>query len=131
MSARFLDTNVLVYFASDEPAKANIAERLLAERPTISAQVLNELTDVSRRKLGFTWPEIEELLEIVLKLATVIPLTTEINHAARALAARYRLSFYDALIMAAADAAGCDELLTEDLHHSQRIGDLTITNPFR
>lgn len=131
MSAKFLDTNILVYFASGEATKAEIAERLLAERPIVSAQVLNELVDVSRRKLRFSWDEIEELMTVVLTLTKAVPLTVETNTSARAIAARYHLPFYDALIVAAAIEGGCAVLITEDFHHGQRIGNLTITNPFR
>jgi predicted nucleic acid-binding protein len=46
------------------------------------------------------------------------------------LRARWQLSFYDALIVAAALMAGCQRLLTEDLQHGQQIATLTIENPF-
>ena len=44
---------------------------------------------------------------------------------------RYQFRFYDALIVAAALAAGCTRLYSEDLQHGQRIEGLTIVNPFR
>ena len=43
---------------------------------------------------------------------------------------RYRFSFYDSLIVAAALEAGCKTLYTEDLKHGQRIEGVTVTNPF-
>jgi predicted nucleic acid-binding protein len=46
------------------------------------------------------------------------------------LQSRYRLSWYDSLIVAAAIQAQCKLLLTEDLQHGQRFGDLRIENPF-
>jgi predicted nucleic acid-binding protein len=41
-----------------------------------------------------------------------------------------QLSYWDALIVAAAERGGCDRLLTEDLQHGQRLGALTVVNPF-
>ena len=51
MAASFLDTNVLVYLASEDAAKANQAEAVLAAGGVISVQVLNELANVARRKM--------------------------------------------------------------------------------
>jgi predicted nucleic acid-binding protein len=44
---------------------------------------------------------------------------------------RYKLGWYDSLIVAAAIEAECDVLYTEDLNHGQRFGDLVVTDPFR
>jgi predicted nucleic acid-binding protein len=66
-------------------------------------------------------------------LTTVDPplaLTLDLHTAARALAEDHRLSFYDALIVAAALEAGCDTLFSEDLQHGRTIGGLAILNPF-
>jgi predicted nucleic acid-binding protein len=43
---------------------------------------------------------------------------------------RYHLSFWDALIVTAAEKGGAEELLTEDLSHGQRLSSLIISNPF-
>jgi predicted nucleic acid-binding protein len=43
---------------------------------------------------------------------------------------RWRFSFYDSLVVAAALRAGCDVLYSEDLRHHQQVGKLTIVNPF-
>lgn len=60
-----------------------------------------------------------------------MPLTIALNFEARGIAERYQLSFYDALIVAAALAAGCDTLFSEDMHDGLVIeGRLTIRNPF-
>ncbi|MHB8886529.1 MAG: PIN domain-containing protein, partial [Methylovirgula sp.] len=60
MSA-FFDTNVLIYAVSDDPRRAN-ADRILREGGAISVQVLNEFTNVCRKKLRLDWPRIEEAL---------------------------------------------------------------------
>jgi predicted nucleic acid-binding protein len=131
MSADFLDSNILIYLVSDHEAKAATVENLLADDPIVSAQVLNEVTNVLRGKLRFTWAEIDRFVEGVLLVTTVLPLTVETNRLARELAERYGFSWYDALIVASALEGNCSRLITEDMHHGQKIGDLTITNPFR
>jgi predicted nucleic acid-binding protein len=59
------------------------------------------------------------------------PLTTAIHARAVVLARDHDLSFYDALIVAAALDAGCGVLCSEDLQHGQKFGTLRIENPFR
>ena len=58
------------------------------------------------------------------------PLDVEIHSNAVSLARSHGFSFYDALIVASALAAGCETLLTEDLQAGQRVDGLTIVNPF-
>jgi predicted nucleic acid-binding protein len=60
----------------------------------------------------------------------VLDLSVATHEAAIALARDHRLSFYDALIVAAAQEAGCDTLYTEDMQHGRALGGLTIVNPF-
>jgi predicted nucleic acid-binding protein len=128
----FLDTNILIYaFSSDDP-RSLPAEELLAAGGTISVQVINEFTNVMRRKLGRTWPDIEAAIAVVFELlGKPLPLTSETHAGAVTIARDHGLSFYDALIVAAAIQAKCTRLLTEDMHHGQKFGDLTIINPFR
>ena len=57
--------------------------------------------------------------------------STELYHRALAIRARWRYGFYDSLVIAAALAAGCTRLLSEDLQHGQQIESLTIVDPFR
>jgi len=54
MPGSFFDTNVLLYVASGDPAKADRAEELVHAGGTISVQVLNEITNVACRKKGFS-----------------------------------------------------------------------------
>ncbi len=132
MAASFLDTDVLVYFASGDPAKVNRAEAVLAAGGAISVQVLNELTNVARRKLHLSWPEIRAVLETLRGLLTVHPLTVDSHEAGLALAERYGFSLYDAMIAASALGAGCDTLLSEDMQHGMVLDEgLRILNPFR
>jgi predicted nucleic acid-binding protein len=133
MSAkRFLDTNVLIYAFAESEAKADIAEAVLSEGGVISAQVLNEFTHVCSRKLKLSWAEIEERRAVVKLLVTdILSITLALHEAAVDLARAHHFSFYDALIIAAAQSAGCAMLLSEDLQHGRAIDGLTIENPFR
>jgi predicted nucleic acid-binding protein len=126
----FFDTNILVY-AQQTGGKADRARALLAGGGKLSVQVLNEFTAVARRKQRRDWREITEAVSDVLTtLDPPLPLTLDLHTAARALAEDHRLSFYDALIVAAALEAGCDTLLSEDLQHGRTLGGLAILNPF-
>ena len=129
MSA-FYDTNILVY-AQEASAKGRRARSLFAEGGKLSVQVLNEFTAVLRRKQEKHWPEIGEAIADVLELVDPpLALTFEVHQSARALAEAHGLSFYDALIVASAIAAGCDVLYSEDLQHGRTIGRLAVVNPF-
>ena len=102
----------------------------MAAGATISVQVLNEFVNVARGKLGWSWPDIETMLSLVGRTRRVLDLSVATHEAAVALARDHGLSFYDALIVAAALEAGCDILYTEDMQHGRKFGGLTIVNPF-
>ena len=129
---RFFDTNILIYaFASNDPRSAT-AESLIAEGGAIGVQVLNEFTNVTRRKLRWQWEQIEASLAVVEELlGPVGALTKAIHTQAVALAREHQLAVYDALIVAAAQDAGCTILFSEDFQHGQKFGMLTVENPFR
>jgi predicted nucleic acid-binding protein len=129
---RFFDTNILIYaFAAGDRRSAR-AEALLAEGGVIGVQMLNEFTSVVRRKLRWDWVEIDSALAVIFELmGPARPLTAEIHSHAVKLARGSNLSFFDALVVSAAADAGCHVLLTEDLQHGRKFGDVTIENPFR
>jgi predicted nucleic acid-binding protein len=132
MPGSFIDTNVLVYIASGEPAKADRAEQILGGGGTISVQVLNELANVLRRKMRMSWTEVRDFLSIIRELLPVSPITVDIHDTGLVLAERYDLSTYDAMIVAAALHADCDTLWSEDMQHGMMIDDrLRVANPFR
>jgi len=130
-SRQFFDTNVLLYLLSAEEAKARRAEDLIAAGGWVSVQVLNEFASVASRKLHMPIAEIRECLEPIRSICSVVPVAEDTHERALALAERYELSIYDALIVAAALLAGCETLYSEDLQHGQRIESLTIRNLFR
>ena len=132
MPGSFFDTNVLVYLASGDVAKADRAEATLAKGGSISVQVLNELANVARRKMQMSWDETHAFLTMLRGLLTVHPLTVETHETGLRLAERYRLSIYDSMIAASALDAGCDTLWSEDMQHGMKLGEgLRIANPFR
>jgi predicted nucleic acid-binding protein len=127
----FFDTNVLLYLVSSDTARADRAEAVLACGGTISTQVLNEFAAVALRKLALTPAEITEVLAPIKQICRVEPLTLATHDRALALVERYRFSWYDALIVAAALEADCETLHTEDLQHGQCIDNrLTVIDPF-
>ena len=136
MSARaFVDTNVLVYaFDDGAPSKRDRARALLTTPPAplvISAQVIGEFYVVVTRKLATPLDEdhagaaVAELLRL-----PVVPIDGELARAAVSTSRAARLSYWDALIVEAAAAAGCDRLLTEDLSDGATIRSVRVENPF-
>lgn len=125
-----IDSNVLLYLL-DDGRKAATAREVLAQGGIISVQVLNEMTTVCRRKVGMTWDEIRDFLGLVREQLAVVDLTEAVHDVGRAVAERYQLSVYDALIVASALANGCERLLSEDMQHGLVVeGRLRIENPF-
>jgi predicted nucleic acid-binding protein len=131
MSAFAIDTNVAVY-AFSKDARRLVAMDLLNAGPKISVQLLNEFVSVGLRKRRVAWSEIEESLDIITQLAaSTRAISYEVHDLGRIVSQRFRLSFYDSLIAAAALLDECDTLYSEDMQHGLIIdGRLTITNPF-
>lgn len=132
MPASFFDSDVLLYVASRDPEKASKAEQILAHGGSISVQVLNEVANVARRKMQLSWNETHEFLSLVRALLVVHPVTIEMHEDGLALAERYGLATYDAMIAAAALRADCETLWSEDLQHGMLLERrLRVVNPFR
>jgi predicted nucleic acid-binding protein len=131
MPGSFFDTNVLVYLASGDATKADRAEAALATGGAISVQVLNELTNVARRKMQMSWTDTHAFLNTLRSLLTVHPLTVATHETGLALAERYCFSPYDAMIVASALHAGCDTLWSEDMQHGMALEGLRVVDPFR
>jgi len=130
-SKAFIDTNILLYLLSADADKADRAELIVRKGGLISVQVLNEMTNVARRKLAMPWREINEVLGLIRSVCPVESLTIETHDRGRRVAERYRLSVYDAMIVAAALLAGCETLHSEDMQDGLLIDNqLRIRNPF-
>ena len=131
MPGSFLDSNIVLYLASEDLLKADRAQELVAEGGTISVQVLNEIANISRRKMGLSWAETRNFLLMIRGLLKVEPVTIEIHDVGISLAERYQLSVYDSMIVSAALSAECHTLLSEDLQDGLLInGRLRVLNPF-
>jgi len=128
----FLDTNILLYLLSADIGMADRAESVLRAGGVISVQVLNEVTNVARRKLAMTWMEIDEVLTLIRSVCPVVPLTVETHDKGRIIAEQYGMSVYDAMIAAAALIEGCATLYSEDMQDGLLIDHtLGICNPFK
>ena len=136
MSAtKFLDTNILLYaYDLDIPAKRAVALRLVEQGWTapgdtaISVQVLQELhVNLAKRGVSQT-----EATRIVRDFADwpIVDNTLELLQAALDEQARWKISLWDSLILAAARASGASDLITEDLNHGQDFGGIRVLNPF-
>jgi len=131
---RFLDTNVLLYlYSEDEPVKQATADTLVRgeERAWVSAQVLSEMANVLRRKFGVAYPDIGAAIAEVRAACEVHVVTPETVAFALSLGERYRYSYFDSLILAAALECECETLASEDMQHGFVVESrLTIHNPF-
>jgi predicted nucleic acid-binding protein len=132
MAGSFFDSNILLYIASNDAMKAERAEKLLSDGGATSVQVLNEIANISRRKMRMTWPDTHSFLSMLRSLLSVHAITVETHETGLALAEAHRLSIYDAMIAASALQAGCNILWSEDMQHARVIDKrLRIINPFR
>lgn len=132
MPGEFLDTNVLIYAFTDH-SRSHKAQELLARGCTIGVQVLNEFTNVARRKLKMNWGEVGDALSSIRILCpTVVPMDLDILDEALVIAERHGLQIFDALMVASAKHCGCDVLWSEDMQDGMIIDDrLQIIDPFR
>ena len=137
MSARyFVDTNLLIYAHSREAGEKNRKARALIERlwhdrsGILSTQVLQELyVNVSRQTERP--PSLGEARRLVAAYMSWEVVVNDGDSILRALdlERRYRLSFWDALIVQAANATAAAALYSEDLSHGQTCGIVEVINP--
>jgi predicted nucleic acid-binding protein len=130
-----VDTNILVYAASklpDDQSKAIIARKILLEKHVgLSAQVLQEFLVVSTKKVKSPWT-LDDALDWIEALEDYPCLSTDaalVRYGAE-LAVRYKVSYWDGAILAAAHRLGVSTLYTEDLNHGQLYGSVRVENPF-
>ena len=130
-----LDTNILVYAdAADDPVKQRRAVELITGlRATgsavLSTQVLQEYVNVALRKLRLPQALIRERLNFYRRF-DVVPASADLIAGALDLHVLHSLSFYDALVVQAASASGCQRLLSEDMQHGATFRGVLIENPF-
>lgn len=133
---RFVDTNILLYAISRDPgerSKAQRANSLLATRDlALSVQVLQEFyvqATRSSRPDPLTHEQAVALVESFLRFP-VLEITTGVMLAALAACSRFNISYWDAAILEAGRALGCDVILSEDLSDGQDYGGVRVENPF-
>lgn len=127
----FFDTSVLLYLLSADSSKADRVEHLLAERGTVSVQVLNEFAAVAVRKLKMPLNDVREILATVRAVCHVAPVTVATHDRGLAIHERYGFALYDSMLIAAALIIEVEILYAEDLQHGQVIdGQLRVCNPF-
>jgi predicted nucleic acid-binding protein len=138
MSDNFIDSNVFVYLVDEtgdrrrQVAEALVFRAIEARDACISFQVVQETLNVITSKLATpVRPEDAPIFfeRFLAPIWTVMP-SASIYLRALSVQARYRYSFYDSLIIAAALEAGCTRLLSEDLQAGQTIDGLRIEDPF-
>ena len=130
----FIDTNILVYlYSTDEPQKKYVANSLFENcEPFISTQVLQELSNVLKKKYKVEWQEINAVIDEITKTVEVLTNNQKTFKAAINIAEKYNFSFYDSLIIASTIESNCKTLYSEDLQHKQKIENkLQIINPFK
>lgn len=134
----FLDTNVFVYsFDRREPAKVRRATTLIRQavatrKGIVSYQVVQEFLNVALHRFAqpMTVAEAEQYLATVFRPLLAIHSSHALYAEALRLSGRYRLSWYDSLILAAAIEGQCGVLYSEDFQHGQQFEDLRVENPF-
>ena len=131
----FLDTNVLVYAIAgggeEEPKRECALELIEQENFGLSAQVLQEFYVTVTRKIAVPLSP-EQALEWIeqLEVFPCLETDTSLIKIAAELGQRYRISYWDAAIVAAAEALRAKTLFSEDLNDGQSYGTVRVRNPF-
>ena len=133
---RFVDTNILLYAISLDPRdslKRPIALELLRHSDlAVSVQVLQEFYSQATRVTRPIPMSSKDALAFLQPIVDfqICPITLEIFQSAVAISQRFQLSYWEAAILAAARALGCDAVYSEDLNPRQDYGGLRVINPF-
>ena len=131
----FIDTNLLIYAeASDAPEKQRTALSILKQlyddaNGVLSTQVLQEYCNVALKKLGLPPQHVRAQLDLYEQFE-VVQVTPFIIRVALDLHQTRSLAFYDAIILASAQASGCVVLLSEDMNAGEVVAGVRIVNPF-
>ena len=134
----FVDTNILMYAHDSAAGEKHHLARALVEHlwdtrsGVVSTQVLQELAVNLRRKAGkpLTARDTRDIVSDYLAWHVVVNAGDSILEALE-LESRYQVSFWDALVIQAAQSAGARILYSEDLSDGQRYGSVTVSNPLK
>jgi len=131
----FLDTNILVYSVDKlDAAKQALAMSIVADAISkpgfmVSAQVLNEFSNVALLKLKLMPDEVRQFVSVFNRMK-VVPVEPNWTDRALAIKLQYGVQFFDSLLIAAAETNHCDTILTEDLNDGQVYCGVRAVNPF-
>lgn len=129
----FIDSNIIVYAHTDlDKNKQKIAQSIIAEKQTvISTQVIQEMSNILAKKFKHRWEDVITVIGEVGNNNVLFTNTFDTIKKACTIADKYRFSFYDSLIVAAALECNCKILYSEDLQNNQVIEkSLKVINPF-
>lgn len=137
----FIDTNIWIYslVRSDDLSEQEKRIKSLSLLETLcqkceivtSTQILNECHWNLIRKFDFEDATAYHCIrDNIMAIASVQNLNQNTYHESYRIREKYRFSFWDSLVIAAAIESRCSEIQTEDMQHGQRVGELTIINPF-
>lgn len=131
---KLLDTNVLLYAISeaseDTVKKERSVELLMDPDVCVSAQVLAEFYHNATRKIATTMSEADVLEWLEALALPCVAVDRGVALRGMELAQRYRISYWDAAIIAAAQTLGCDTVYSEDLNAGQQYATVRIVNPY-
>lgn len=132
----FLDSNILVYaYDASDPRKQRIAQDLVRRavlgEMVISTQVLAEFAATLLHKLSPAAPA-QDVLSLLDALDPIKVISLDADTVRRAVAAHaeFGIHFYDGMIVAASERAGCSRILSEDLNPGQKYFGVLVENPF-
>lgn len=129
----FIDSNIWLYAFMDETSPKHSSANALIEQDgvVLSTQVVNEVCNNLIRKAGYNEQEIQQTLRNLEMNLLIFEVTLPIIRQASTLRGRYRLSYWDSLIIATAQDASCSVVYSEDMQHGLKVGELIILNPFK
>ena len=131
----FLDTNIVIYaYSENEPKKQEIANNILEQYSNqiiISTQVINELSNTLFRKFKLDAGDVKNVVLELNEYFPIINFNVQTQLKGIEIKEKYKLQFYDSIILATALENTCNILYSEDMQHNQVIENkLTIINPF-
>ena len=132
----FVDANIWLYAIMDtqDPQKTPIAKGVILDSSTISisTQTINEVCVNIIKNKFLNETEVRGLIESFYGYYNAIDLSRSIIRKASDIRERYRVSYWDSLVLAAALSDGCEQLISEDMHDGLQVDNqITIVNPFR
>lgn len=127
-----IDINILLYSVDlFDPAKQEASIQLIAKSSDISSQRVSEFSNVCLRKWKFPKEKVGEIVTAMVGKYEFIPVIRQIIVHAIEIMPKYRLQFFDAIIITVALDEGCEILYSGDMHHNLLVEkSLKIINPF-